>query len=225
MQATPSLTEKPRLYKLVLFNAGEKPESQISRLFKLIIFDIDGTLTVPHTAKLLPGRREFFIALAEEHARGQAPSITLATNQGDVGFRHWLKTTQPPWFTEKSEAEQEAQIAIYPTQAEAEAQLNEVATAIAKASNIWPETYISFAWQFKSGSWADIPPGAEKDIRWSQEWRKPNPGMLEKAIVDHGVLPHQTLMVGDKITDIQAGQAARCGTTAWAKDFFEEVSE
>lgn len=206
MQATPSLPE-------------------ISRLSKLIIFDVDGTLADRDTSQLLPGRREFFLALAEEHARGHGPSIALATNQGGVGFRHWLKTTQPPWFTEKSEAEQEAQIAIYPTQAEAEARLNEVATTIATISNIWPATYIAFAWQFKSnGLWADIPPGAEKDIRWSRDWRKPNPGMLEQAILDTNILPRQALMVGDKITDIQAGQAAGCATS-WSKDLFEEVGE
>ena len=206
MQATPSLPE-------------------ISRLSKLIIFDVDGTLTVPHTTQLLPGRREFFLALATEHKQGKTPSIALATNQGGVGFRYWLESTPPAWFTEKSKAEQAAQLAIYPTQAEAETRLSEVAAAITTAFNIWwPATYISFAWQFKSGSWADIPPGAEEDIHWSREWRKPNPGMLEQAILDTSILPRQALMIGDKITDIRAGRLAGCAT-AWSKDFFEEVSE
>ena len=204
MQANPSLPE-------------------ISRLSKLIIFDIDGTLTVPHTTQLLPGRREFFLALATEHKQGKTPSIALATNQGGVGFRHWLESTRPAWFAEKSEAEQAAQLAIYPTQIQAIARLNDVAESIGDISNIWPATYISFAWQFKSnGLWADIPPDAEKDIRWSHEWRKPNPGMLEQAIRNTSILPRQALMIGDHITDIRAGRLAGCAT-AWGKDFFREV--
>lgn len=206
MQATPSLTD--------LLNQH-----------KLLIFDVDGTIADRDSGQLLPGRREFFIALAAEHTRGQAPSIALATNQGGVGFRHWLRTTQPPWFTEKSEAEQAKQLAIYPTQTQAEIRLNDLVEKISRLAQQRLFHYISFAWQFKSNSlWADIPPGAEKDIRWSRDWRKPNPGMLEQAIRDTSILPRQTLMVGDKITDILAGEAAGCAT-AWAKDFFEKVGE
>jgi D-glycero-D-manno-heptose 1,7-bisphosphate phosphatase len=38
--------------------------------------------------------------------------------------------------------------------------------------------------------------------------RKPSSGMLKKAIRDHQIDPSQSFMVGDKITDIEACQAA-----------------
>lgn len=38
--------------------------------------------------------------------------------------------------------------------------------------------------------------------------RKPNPGMLQRAIADFGLDPAQCLMVGDKQSDMQAAQAA-----------------
>jgi D-glycero-D-manno-heptose 1,7-bisphosphate phosphatase len=38
--------------------------------------------------------------------------------------------------------------------------------------------------------------------------RKPNPGMVLRAIVDHGLDPDACLMVGDKPRDIEAGRRA-----------------
>jgi D-glycero-D-manno-heptose 1,7-bisphosphate phosphatase len=38
--------------------------------------------------------------------------------------------------------------------------------------------------------------------------RKPKPGMIEDAIRDYALKPEETFMVGDRPTDIQAGQAA-----------------
>ena len=38
--------------------------------------------------------------------------------------------------------------------------------------------------------------------------RKPNPGMLEKAIRKHNISPSLSLMIGDKLTDIEAAIAA-----------------
>ena len=44
----------------------------------------------------------------------------------------------------------------------------------------------------------------------SDSWdRKPNPGMLEKAIQKHNISPLRSLMIGDNITDIEAARAAR----------------
>ena len=40
------------------------------------------------------------------------------------------------------------------------------------------------------------------------QFRKPNPGMLLQAISDHDVSPEQSLLVGDKATDILAAEAA-----------------
>ena len=38
--------------------------------------------------------------------------------------------------------------------------------------------------------------------------RKPNPGMVLRAIADHGLDPEHCLMVGDKPRDIEAGRRA-----------------
>jgi histidinol-phosphate phosphatase family protein len=42
--------------------------------------------------------------------------------------------------------------------------------------------------------------------------RKPSPQMVLHANADLGVIPADSLMIGDKITDIQAGKAAGCQT-------------
>ncbi len=191
--------------------------------YKLLIFDIDGTICDRHAEAntLLPGRRKFFLALAEHKRR---PTVALATNQGGVGFRHWLETSPPAWLTEKTPAERQAQINVYPTQTEAEARLNDIVETIGRLTDQRPIAHIAFAWQFKSGHWADIPAHAGGDIRWSEAWRKPNPGMLQQAIYDAAIQPRHTLMVSDRNEDAEAAKAAGCAFE-WAHDFFEEVVE
>ena len=41
--------------------------------------------------------------------------------------------------------------------------------------------------------------------------RKPGPGMLIQAIADWNIAPHLSLLIGDKMTDLTAGQAADIG--------------
>ena len=38
--------------------------------------------------------------------------------------------------------------------------------------------------------------------------RKPAPGMLLQAIAEHGISPDQSVLIGDRISDIRAGRAA-----------------
>ena len=40
--------------------------------------------------------------------------------------------------------------------------------------------------------------------------RKPNPGMLIKAVQDHDIDMNQSFMIGNSLTDIQAAQKAGC---------------
>ncbi len=196
MQANPSLPK--------LSESGKIPE--------LLIFDVDGTLADRATGQLLPGRREFFLRLAAEYPGGSGPQIALATNQGGVGLRHWMESGS---FGEPEK---------YPSQAEAEARLNDVAEVVGTLSQHWPAKYICFAYQAKSGNWSPPPAAAEGDPRWSQAWRKPAPGMLDRAMDDAGVSAGQTLMVGDRDEDEAAAQAAGC-TFAWASEFFGEVAQ
>ena len=200
--------------------------NELSKIPALIIFDVDGIITIPHTGQLLPGRREFFRSLWQ----WSKLKIALATNAGGVGFRHYLETERPAWLTEKSPEEQAAQLAIYPTQAEAEAQIESVALAIRRATReLKPfstaiQIYISFIWRFKNGGYIATPPGIDKDPRWLQSYRKPGPGMLLQAMNDTGVSAAETLMIGDRSEDAEAAQAGGCNF-AWAKDFFGEVVE
>jgi D-glycero-D-manno-heptose 1,7-bisphosphate phosphatase len=47
--------------------------------------------------------------------------------------------------------------------------------------------------------------------RRDHPWRKPNPGMILQAISDLGLDPGRCVIVGDKISDIEAGAAAGVG--------------
>ena len=202
--------------------------TNIYATYKLLIFDIDGTLADRASGKLLPGRRKFFLALTDnpfDFAGDNHPQIALATNQGGVGYRYWLKTTKPSWFTEKSEAEQAAQLAIYPTQTQAEIRLNDLVEKISRLAQRRLRQYSCFAYKISADiGWAETPPGTEKDHRWSMYWRKPMPGMLLQAMKDASCTAGQTLMIGNHSTDIRAGKAAGCNV-AWSGDFFKEVGE
>ena len=47
--------------------------------------------------------------------------------------------------------------------------------------------------------------------RRDHPWRKPNPGMILKAVSDLDLDPAQSAILGDKISDIEAGEAAGIG--------------
>jgi D-glycero-D-manno-heptose 1,7-bisphosphate phosphatase len=49
------------------------------------------------------------------------------------------------------------------------------------------------------------------DYRRDHPWRKPNPGMILQAIADLALEPAACAIVGDKISDIEAGAAAGLG--------------
>lgn len=49
------------------------------------------------------------------------------------------------------------------------------------------------------------------EYKQESEYRKPNPGMLLQAAKEHDIDLERSIMVGDKISDIQAGQRAGVG--------------
>jgi hypothetical protein len=49
------------------------------------------------------------------------------------------------------------------------------------------------------------------EYRREHPWRKPNPGMILQAIVDFRLDPARCAIVGDKMSDIEAGAAAGLG--------------
>ena len=50
--------------------------------------------------------------------------------------------------------------------------------------------------------------------------RKPEPGLLLKAAADHGIELKDSFMIGDKISDIEAGRRAGCRTILLAENGF-----
>lgn len=146
--------------------------------YKLIIFDVDGTLTTTKSGatfrktaddwQWLPGRRERLQELERQQVQ-----IALATNQGGVAFGYF-------------------------TQDEVEAEL----------THLWQQMgleygarlYVCYAHPKASvGGYR-----AEKDLFN----RKPMPGMLFQAMLDARVIAPDTLMVGDRPEDEQAAQNA-----------------
>ncbi len=45
-------------------------------------------------------------------------------------------------------------------------------------------------------------------VESNHHWRKPNPGMLEAGIRDYNINPEKSWMVGDRMTDVEAGRRA-----------------
>ena len=52
------------------------------------------------------------------------------------------------------------------------------------------------------------PTEAEGEFRQQCHCRKPAPGMIQQAVLDHGIDVRTSLLVGDKDSDIEAGRAA-----------------
>ena len=52
------------------------------------------------------------------------------------------------------------------------------------------------------------PTEAEGEFRRQCDCRKPAPGMIRQAVLDHGIDLRTSLLVGDKDSDIEAGRAA-----------------
>jgi D-glycero-D-manno-heptose 1,7-bisphosphate phosphatase len=56
------------------------------------------------------------------------------------------------------------------------------------------------------------PDASEQRYRHDSHFRKPKPGMLELAAAEHGLNLAECFMIGDKKSDVLAGQAAGCRT-------------
>jgi HAD superfamily hydrolase (TIGR01662 family) len=173
-------------------------------MFELVIFDLDGTLVETYTANLLPGVKEFFNLIFHVHCP-QRPKLAIATNQGGVGMRHWMVTGG---FGKPEK---------YPTRGEIVTRIQKVLAQSGADGSL--AVYASYRYQNRQGKWAPVPPQEAESQAWSENWRKPKPGMLLQAMADSGVDAATTLFVGDSLDDEAAAQAAGCAFI-WAKDFF-----
>ena len=54
------------------------------------------------------------------------------------------------------------------------------------------------------------PEGSVSEYRREHAWRKPSPGMLQAAALDHGIDLASSWIIGDQERDVQAGAAAGC---------------
>ncbi len=174
--------------------------------YDLLIFDVDGTLVTDYNSdQLLPEATGFFSKLPK-----RGPALALATNQGGVGLRYWMEQNQ---FGNPEEL---------PTQIQARSRILRIAGQIADLYQ-YPQVYIAWAYQSKSsGIWGPI--SDDKDPEWSQEFRKPNPGMIIAAMNHNQVSPSRTLMIGDRDEDWQAGRAGGCDV-AVTNEFWSENYE
>lgn len=166
-----------------VFNLTSNPE--------LIIFDLDGTLAKAFSDELLPGVAEWFAYWRKYPT--WTPKVAIATNQGGVAYR----------LHKQEMGAQDAD--KFPTKAMVDNRVNGIADVLGIDRAL---VYISYAYQFSQGYWVDTPIQYVRDPRWAPNWRKPNPGMLQQALADTGLLPNKALMVGDQDSDREAAVAA-----------------
>lgn len=173
-----------------------------SSKYKLILFDLDGTLCDRDSSVPLPGVVEWFgrckIIGTQE--------VAICTNQGGVGFRHQAESQH--WKGDFSK---------YPTKAQVEERFARLAEWLPPMPvDIW----VCFLYKNKNGVYSPVPDGvSDHDPRWLPQYRKPEPGMLIGAMEGAGVTKCDTLMVGDSADDEGAAKAAGCDF-AWAWEFF-----
>jgi len=165
--------------------------------YKLIIFDLDGTLAPFDSNEMFPDARSWWT----ENALIYRPII--ATNQGGIGLRFWMESEG---FGDPSK---------YPTLEDFEDRLSKLFPG-----HMRPDILMCARYQSKkSGKWCPVPPGGSAYAMWREDWRKPAPGMLLHALVITGFDATDALFVGDGKEDQQAAESAGIAFM-WAHEFF-----
>jgi len=179
---------------------------------RLLCLDIDGTIVETNQSfEILPAVRKFF-----ENLDTTKTQIALVTNQGAVGLRYWMETGK---FGDPN---------TLPTKDEVEKRLGKIKLELEKISRLHAiPLFAAFRYQSKGKEgktprWGPVPPEYKDAIEWSQEWRKPNAGMIRAAMKFAKISPFDgksVLMVGDMDSDEGAAKAAGV-RFARAPDFF-----
>lgn len=173
-------------------------------MYKLICFDIDGTLMDRDSVELYPEALKYFERnfVEGDFPKENVPAIALITNQGGPACRDagW------PWSDN------------YPSLADVNKRLKMVIDEVSRAALHSPLIYIAFAFKTKAGE--IIYPDGIKDHLKDESLRKPNPGMIFRAMTFKKISnPADVLMVGDRPEDQQAAENAGVDFK-WANDFF-----
>jgi HAD superfamily hydrolase (TIGR01662 family) len=166
--------------------------------YRLIVFDVDGTLAETYRTRLLPGVEAWFARRPAELR------VAIATNQGGVGLRYWM------------ERDKFGNPRAYPTRARVTRRMRIIAR---KLGIPWRRVYVAYAYRNKQGEAGPVPEELAADPYWRHDWRKPEAGMIRKAMADAGVPPTATLMVGDREDDRGAARLAGVDF-CWAGEFF-----
>lgn len=174
--------------------------------YDLFIFDLDDTLVPRDRGYLLEYRADVLIALAR---RKPAARWAIVTNQGGVGVRYWMESQG--W----------GEPAKYPTEEQAWQRLMGICHFIEdvvryatdeRGRRLWlpkPEIVPLAAFAFcseRAQAWGPEPESVLHKDSWRHDWRKPEPGMLLRAIEITGAT--NPLMIGDLSEDRAAAKAA-----------------
>lgn len=175
-------------------------------MIKHLIFDLDWTLVKAWTTEYLGGVEDWLKKIGELPGE-ERPHISIATNQGSIGLRHWMekeKFGNPNKYRPRSTVEKD---------------IVKVILDIRERTHCFPSLRVCYAYQSKAGEWAPTPEGEEGDKTWRHDFRKPAPGMLTDLMAETGIRADETVFIGDQETDRQAAEAAGC-RFSWAWDFF-----
>jgi FMN phosphatase YigB (HAD superfamily) len=166
-------------------------------MYKLLIFDIDGTLQAKWSSDLLPGVAEWFAAYnaAQPGDDLYHCKLAFATNQGGVGLRMILER-------------QGKDAGNYPTRDGVIDRMHALSRQLVGD----PHAFMAVAalnYQDRfSGEWAVDYADGEDYEWWDPAFRKPGGKMLQFIMAVQGVGPESTTMIGDSEDDRMAAEAA-----------------
>jgi HAD superfamily hydrolase (TIGR01662 family) len=170
----------------------------------LYIFDIDGTLIDRDTEILLPNVKKWF----DDNIGNK--KIAFATNQGGVGLRHWLGKIGH----DKEYLPSEDQVIQ-----KFKRLTRKLTLDIEQQHILFNNINVCYAYRNKYGEWYPIPKFADS-YSWKPEFRKPSPGMLNRAMAHFLCKSNKTIMIGDREEDKEAANKAGC-SFEYADVFFE----